>query len=328
SGTVTVPLSGSPATGQGHLTMTPATTDFGTVIIGSSSTLTFDVSNSGNIPITVTKAKAPSGVFSSASPLSEGITLNPGQVIHQSVTFTPNSPGTATAQYEMSANDGQGSLFENLTGVGAVGPPIDPKVSAFGSRGTAPATVSTTATSDQRVAFVSGDKPGAGSGQTATVSGGGLNWTLVQRTNQQPGTAEIWKARATTVLTNAAISAQLSQAANVELTVIAFGNAGGVGAVGSGSGGRGGPVATWTTPAANSWVFGVGFDWTGSVVRTVGANQVLQDQVLQPGGTFWTQSQALPTPAAGTAVSINDAAPTTDVWDLSTVEVLAPSSSS
>src|SRR5262249_42474643 len=105
----------------------------------------------------------------------------------------------------------------------------------------------------------------------------------------------------------------------------AFTNASGVGAVGSNNGPSGAPTASLTTTGANSWVFGVGFDWTTGLGRTVGANQVLQDQVLQPGATFWTQSQAAPTATSGTAVSITDTAPTTDFWNLSTVEVLAPS---
>jgi hypothetical protein len=326
SGTITVHLSGSAVVGNGHLTLTPLATDLGTVIIGGSGTLTFDISNTGNIPIQITTAKAPSGVFSSASPVAEGTTLNPGDVIHQAVTFAPTTPGTASAQYQLSANDGQGALFENLTGKGVVGPPMDTKVNAFSSTGTTKASVSTSKSSDLLVAFVSGDKPGPGSGQSATVSGGGLTWALAVRTNAQPGTAEIWTARASGVLSNVPITATLGTTNNMELVVIAFSGASGVGAVGGGSAGGGAPSATLTTSKANSWVFGVGFDWNAGIARTVGANQTLQDQVLQQGGTFWTQSQSAPTPASGTAVTIDDSAPTSDMWDLSIVEVLAAAS--
>jgi hypothetical protein len=55
-------------------------------------------------------------------------------------------------------------------------------------------------------------------------------------------------------------------------------------------------------------------------------NQTLQDQALQSGGTFWTQSQSSLTANSGTAVTINDTASTSDMWNLATVEVLAPTS--
>jgi len=205
-------------------------------------------------------------------------------------------------------------------------PVIDTKVSAFSATGTVTASVTTSDPSDVLVAFVSGDQPSPPAGQTAAVTGGGSKWSMVQRTNAQPGTAEIWSVATGSVLTNAPITAKLTQATNVELTVIAF-KSSGVGAVGGGSGGSGAPTATVTTTRANSWVFGVGFDWTAGNARTVGANQTLQDQLVRTGGTFWTQSQSAPTPASGTAVTINDTAPTSDQWDLALVEVMAPTSS-
>ena len=129
-------------------------------------------------------------------------------------------------------------------------------------------------------------------------------------------------AKASTPLTNAAISASLSLAANVELLVVAFSNSAGIGNSATASGASGGPTVTVTTTAANSWVFGVGFDWDRGVARTLGANQTLQDQALPKGGTFWTQSQTNATAASGTAVTINDTAPTNHVWNMTGVEVL------
>ncbi len=119
SGAVTVPLSGSAVQGQSHLTLTPTSTDFGTVTIGSTKTLTFDISNTGNIPLTITKAKAPAGVFSTDTPVSEGLTLAPGAVVHQRVTFAPTTPGAAKATYLISSDDGAGAQLETLTGTGS-----------------------------------------------------------------------------------------------------------------------------------------------------------------------------------------------------------------
>jgi hypothetical protein len=71
------------------------------------------------------------------------------------------------------------------------------------------------------------------------------------------------------------------------------------------------------------WVYGVGFDRTTGNARTVGSGQTLVDQVLQTGSTFWTQSETGITPNAGTAVRINDTAPTGDNWNLAIAEILS-----
>ncbi|HEX4492984.1 MAG TPA: choice-of-anchor D domain-containing protein, partial [Acidimicrobiia bacterium] len=92
-GAATIPLTGSALSGHGHLEVTPNPLAFAKVAIGDSKTMAFDISNTGNIPITLTKAKAPAGVFSTSTPVSEGLTLDPDAVIHQKVTFAPTARG-------------------------------------------------------------------------------------------------------------------------------------------------------------------------------------------------------------------------------------------
>jgi hypothetical protein len=118
SGTLTIPVNGSAVSGSGHLTITPATTDFGQVDMGSSRTLSFDVTNTGTVPVTINKAKAPTGDFSSSTPLPEGTVIGPNQVVHQAVTFTPTAPGTQNASYELTPDTGQGAMLVPLTGTG------------------------------------------------------------------------------------------------------------------------------------------------------------------------------------------------------------------
>jgi hypothetical protein len=125
-GGVTVALNGTAISGQAHLTLTPTTTDFGKVVVGGTRTLTFDISNTGNIPLTLTKAKAPAGVFSTSTPVSEGITLAPGAVVHQTVTFAPAALGKATGSYLITADDGQGQQTEHLVGRGTATVPPPP----------------------------------------------------------------------------------------------------------------------------------------------------------------------------------------------------------
>ncbi|MFF5763903.1 choice-of-anchor D domain-containing protein [Streptomyces tanashiensis] len=121
NGTVSVGLGGTAVTGRAQLTITPTSTDFGQVRVGESVTKTFDISNTGNIPLTLTKAKAPAAPFHVTDPVSEGQVLGPEDVVHQAVTFSPTSLGTATAAYELTSDDGSGPHNETLTGSGIAG---------------------------------------------------------------------------------------------------------------------------------------------------------------------------------------------------------------
>lgn len=115
-GNVTVPLTGVALTGNPHLALEPGLLDFGAVPIGQSRTLTFSVRNTGDIPLTITKAKAPAGVFHTDTPLPEGQVIPPGATVQQTVTFTPTAAPIANETYEITANDGQGAQFVQLVG--------------------------------------------------------------------------------------------------------------------------------------------------------------------------------------------------------------------
>src|ERR1051325_9442905 len=66
---------------------------------------------------------------------------------------------------------------------------------------------STGAANELLIAFVSTDA--AASGVTVTgVTGAGLTWALVQRTNAQLGTSEIWRAFAPAVLSRVTVRAR------------------------------------------------------------------------------------------------------------------------
>lgn len=57
--------------------------------------------------------------------------------------------------------------------------------------------------------------------------------------------------------------------------------------------------------------------------RTVGAKQALvHESFTTSGDTYWVQSTASPTAAAGTTVTISDAAPKTDPYNRVLVEIL------
>lgn len=224
-------------------------------------------------------------------------------------------------------------MFLTTPALGAIG--IDAKVS--GDQGSAKTTVSTPAFSttsgnELLLAFVSTDYVSGTNTTVTNVSGAGLTWALVLRTNAQSGTSEIWRAFAPSALTNVTVTATLSQSVVSSLTVMSFtgvntsgtNGSGAIGATKSANASSGAPTATLVTTQNGSWVFGVGNDWDNAIARTPGTGQSLVHQYLAPvGDTYWVQMQNSPTPSSGTSVTINDTAPTGDRYNLSIVEVLA-----
>ena len=168
------------------------------------------------------------------------------------------------------------------------------------------------------------------------VSGGGLNWVLVRRTNVQNGTSEIWRAFATSALSGATVTATLSQKVVSSLTVMTFSGvdpsgtsgSGAIGATGTGNANQGAPTATLTTTRNGSIIVGVGTDYDNAISRAPGANQHLVHQDLASiNDTYWVQAQNAPIPSSATAVTINDTAPTSDRYNLTICEILASSGS-
>jgi hypothetical protein len=177
---------------------------------------------------------------------------------------------------------------------------------------------------DELVAFVAMDGPNAAQQQRATLTGGGLTWTLVKRSDSQAGVAEIWSAKPTGTLTSQAITATpLKSGYDGLLDVIAFRNARDVGIAGASGAASGPPDIYLPGIGTGSWVFAVGNDWDRAVARTPVAGQTLQHQWVDTGigDTYWVQSTAAPNTAMG-LVTIHDNAPTNDRWNYAAVEVL------
>ena len=249
--------------------------------------------------------------------------------------LTPATTYTYRVQaYDAADNRGADSDPATTTttasaGVLALDKVVTTHQSANGSSIASPA-ITTAQAGELLVAFVASDGPsGAASQSFSSVTGGGLTWRLRQRTNARAGTAEIWQAAAPSPLNNVVVTATRGSGSyQGAMTVAAFTGAetSTLGAVGTGNAATGAPTASLTTTRADSWVWGVGVDWDDPTARTVGSGQTLVDQYFSPSGdTYWTQRRNATTPAAGTPVTINDTAPTTDRWNLSLVEI-APGS--
>ena len=248
----------------------------------------------------------------------------------------PNGVSTGDVVVHVGTQDSNGSRYivENSAGLAT---------DAIASSDLfAESSVSTTEGNELLLAFISaGGHNSSSPTAVQTVSGGNLNWTLVQRTNTQLGTAEIWRALAPAILTNVAITADSGgQGLGLtSMTVVSFigadtsgtNGAGAIGATASANAASGAPSASLITTRANSMVFGVGNDPSAATARTLGPNQTLLDLnlisaalQLQAPSTTWVQQQTSSIANSGTNVTINDTAPTADAYNLSIVEVLPP----
>jgi hypothetical protein len=200
---------------------------------------------------------------------------------------------------------------------------VDRVVSSDG-RGTRTTSVSTSGPSEMLIAFATSDGVSTG-GQTLTISGAGLTWTLVRRASTQSGTAEIWQATAAAQLSNATVTCTQTQGGfDQSLTVVAFRGASAIGAsVAEGAPG-GAASLTLTTTRANALVYGVGNDWKEAIPRSLIAGQVMVHQWVDSavGDTFWVQASAGVIPNAGTTVQMGTTGPTQDRWNFALVEIV------
>jgi hypothetical protein len=249
-------------------------------------------------------------------------------------TTTVNS-GTHTVSAQATDTSGNVGISSPVTvTVQNPAPPMtcfvmDADVSVHGtSKVTTPA-FHTAEAGETLLAFVSSDGPAKAAGQTVTVTGAGLTWSLVKRANGQAGDSEIWEATAPAVLASAAVTSTPAKTGfGQDLTVIAMEGVDGVGASAAGSAASGAPSLKLTTQGAPSLVFAVGHDYDNAIARTLPANWTMLDQWVDGGAgdTFWTQYTSVPVSPAGSVVTVADTAPATDRWDLAAVELIGDGS--
>jgi hypothetical protein len=202
---------------------------------------------------------------------------------------------------------------------------VDTKVTVLGESKVT-AKVSTTTPGDLIVAYVFGDAgTGAKANEFATVSGGGLTWKLVARSNAERSDAEVWVARASGRLQNAAVTITGKFTGFDEgATIVAYKNAVGIGAAVAAHAAKGAPTATLKTLGFDTYVYGVGVDWGHYILRTPGAGQVILSQPTDKDAdkeTFWVQMVTKVVPNSATSVTLNDTKPTADHYDMVVVDI-------
>jgi hypothetical protein len=202
---------------------------------------------------------------------------------------------------------------------------LDRSVVARGNGALSTARFTTRYANEVLLAFVSSDGPGGAGAQQATVSGGGLSWHLVKRSNTQAGDSEVWAARASRRVVGRVVRATPAQAGyDGMLSVFTFRNASRVGVAAAAGAGSGAPSFYVPAVQEGSLVFAGGNDWDASAARTPVPTQVLRRQWLDTvkGNTFWVQSLRAPT-TTQRLVTIRDTAPTGDRWNYVGAEVVA-----
>jgi len=124
--TVTV----STAVSEPNISVTPASKDFGSVVVGNSSaTQTFTVSNTGSAPLSVGSVTI-SGDFTITSDSCSGVSLDPSASCAVGVVFTPSTVGTLTGTLSITSDDPDTPTVEvALSGTGVSETVTGPNIS-------------------------------------------------------------------------------------------------------------------------------------------------------------------------------------------------------
>jgi Cep192 domain 4/Abnormal spindle-like microcephaly-assoc'd, ASPM-SPD-2-Hydin len=117
--TLTVPLTGT-GTNQGQVALTPVTLDFGNVTVGANASRTSSLSASG-ASVIVSSASVSSVEFSLTG-ISLPLTIAAGQSVPFTLTFAPQTSGTATAVLSITSS-ASNAPTETLGGNGVAPPP-------------------------------------------------------------------------------------------------------------------------------------------------------------------------------------------------------------
>ena len=273
--------------------------------------------------------------YTTASGPSSGVLSGSGSHL----TYTPNASFFGQDSFTYTASDGHHVSTPAIVKITVlspyepVAPVLDVSVSADqkqpSSKLVSPA-FSTTGADRLLLAFVSADgpassaNPGASAQRVSTVTGGGVNWTLVKRANSYGGTAEVWQAHATSLLSGATVTAKLAKGGFAgSITVAAFANTPGAvdGSVAA-AGKTGAPTATPTVSGdASEQVWAVGHDWSRAVTPVPLLDQELTHTFSDHhvGDTFWVQKTSLLQGDGPLTVGLST--PTHDRWQLVAVTV-------
>jgi Abnormal spindle-like microcephaly-assoc'd, ASPM-SPD-2-Hydin len=110
-----IPFTGTGVASTHLLGTNPASLSFGNVTLNGTSSLPVTVTNNGNANVTISGVTT-SGSGFSASGLSSGLTLQPGQTATLTVVFSPTAMGAATGTVTVASNASNSPASISVTG--------------------------------------------------------------------------------------------------------------------------------------------------------------------------------------------------------------------
>ena len=117
---VTITGAGAGVATTSTLGANPGSVAFGSVVVGTNSSQTIMLTNSGNTSVTISQASV-SGTGFSMSGMSSPMTLTAGQSTSLSAVFNPAAAGSASGTITVSSNASDPTLTIALSGTGAQG---------------------------------------------------------------------------------------------------------------------------------------------------------------------------------------------------------------
>jgi Cep192 domain 4/Abnormal spindle-like microcephaly-assoc'd, ASPM-SPD-2-Hydin/HYDIN/CFA65/VesB-like, Ig-like domain len=111
--TLSIALSGTGT--QGSLAANPSSVNFGSLLVGSSGSVSVTLSNAGTAPVTISAASI-TGTGFAMTGLSVPQSINPGQTSSFTATFAPTSAGSASGSVSITSNAPGSPLTIALTG--------------------------------------------------------------------------------------------------------------------------------------------------------------------------------------------------------------------
>src|SRR5271165_2817567 len=118
--TLTMALSGTGTAAAGQLTVSPTSLALGKVVVGTSGSGSGSITASG-ASVTLTGASTNNSAFSVGG-LSLPVTIPAGQSAPFTVTFSPQTTGSASASLTFTSNANPSTTIETLTGTGTPAP--------------------------------------------------------------------------------------------------------------------------------------------------------------------------------------------------------------
>lgn len=252
------------------------------------------------------------------------------------LTYTPSKRYSGTDTFTYVADDGNTESAPATVSIAVDARPTPPTVTPptkqfvvdtnglHHSRSITSKKVTVAKDDELLVAFVSANGP-AGKKQTITqVSGGGLDWKLVERGNAGVGTSEVWQAYAREATPAFRVKAAFGRSGySSKITVAGFTDASGAGAVTAHASGKGSaPTVTLVPESSNSVVWAA-----GRVIgdrydpRPASGTRIVHDVgISHPRVGYWVQKSSART-IADEPVTISDNLATRYPWGMTAVEI-------